>query len=271
LERALLKQGVNQKINSESWAGKSTREMAEKRRTLRKNLGLSGILLLVVAASTVISFLFFGHPALISSIGGIVLFVLLVRQIDGTIIPVMDELQICEASAVQGAMAEEKIGVLLERLIGEGVVFQDVNKGAGNIDHLAFRKDGAIFLIETKSHRGKITGQDGQLRRNGRPLEKNFIAQTHQNIFWVKEFLKARLGFEPEWIHAAIVFSNAYVGEHLEIKGVAVITLNQLSEWIRQQPGNPKLAAKLWPEIENLKHELSSFGPNHLARQTALS
>jgi Nuclease-related domain len=238
--------------------------MAEKRRKLRQDLGLNSIVLLVLIGATFVAYLFLGHPAPIFSIGGLVLFILVVGKIDRTIIPVMDELQLCERNAVKGAKAEEKISGILDKLGDECVMVHDVNKGQGNIDHLAFRKDGAVFLIETKSHRGNIAQQDGELRRNGQPLEKNFIRQTHQNVSWLKEFLKARLGFEPQWIHAAIVFSNAYVEKHLEMKGVAVMNAGFLSEWIRRQPGNPKVAAH-WPEIENLKSELSSSAPNHLA------
>ncbi|HEY5297067.1 MAG TPA: nuclease-related domain-containing protein [Verrucomicrobiae bacterium] len=149
-------------------------------------------------------------------------------------------------------------------------VYHDLKTDCGNIDHLAIRKDGAVFLIETKSHFGKIIKQNGELRRNGKSFEKNFISQTHKNIFWLKDLLKTRLGYEP-WIHAVIVFSNGHVEPHLKIKGVAVINVSFLSEWMRRQPGNAKAAATLWPEVENLKNELSSFAPNRLARQPALN
>jgi hypothetical protein len=268
LERTLLKRGVN--MNSGGCAGESTRQFAEKRRKLRKNLGLSAAGFVVLICGCFLGYLYFGHPALISIICGLVLFVLIVIKIDRTIIPVMDELMLCEGNAIRGAKGEEKIGVILDRLMDECVVIHDVNKGQGNIDHLAFRKDGAVFLIETKAHQGKIAQHDGELRRNGRPLEKNFIAQAHGNVYWLKKFLKARLGFEPQWIHAVIVFSNAYVEKHLEIKGVAIMNATFLSDWIKRQPGNPKIAATLWPEIENLKSELSSPAPNHLAPQAAL-
>ncbi len=60
-----------------------------------------------------------------------------------------------------------------------------------------FRRDGAVFLIETQSHSGWITRHDRQLRRNGQPLERDFIQQTHNNLSWLKKFLKTRAGFEP--------------------------------------------------------------------------
>jgi hypothetical protein len=262
---------VNQKTNSENRAGWNTREMAEKRRKLRRNLGLSACVLIISATYFFVHYLLFGHPALLFIGCGTVLFLLFIFTMDRTITPVLDELFSWEWLATKGAKAEEKIGDVLSGLPGECVVLHDVNKEYGNIDHLAFRKDGAIFLIETKSHHGNIAQQNGELCRNGRQLEKNFIGQTHRNVYWLKEFLKTRLGFEPQWVHAVIVFSNAYVEKHLEIKGVAVINVSFLSEWIRRQPGNAKVAATLWPEVENLKNELSSFAPNRLARQPALN
>jgi Nuclease-related domain len=263
LERTLLKRGVN--INSGGYAGESTHQFAEKRRKLRKNLGWSAAGLIFLIGFGFVGYLYFGHPTLIFSLGGLGLLFLLVVKMDRTIVPIMDELTLCERNAVRGAKAEEKIGNLLDSLSSECIVLHDVSKGQGNIDHLVFRKDGAVFLIETKSHHGKIAQHDGELRRNGRPLEKNFIAQAHGNVFWLKDFLRTRLGSKPQWVHAVIVFSNACVEKHLEIKGVAVMDASFLSEWIRRQPGDPKMAATLWPEIENLKNDLSSSAPNHLA------
>jgi Nuclease-related domain len=268
LECTLLKRGVN--INSGSCAGKSTHGIAKKRGKLRKDLGLTTGALIFFIGFGFIAYLYLGHPTLIFSLVALVLFFLFIVKMDRTIVPIMDELMLCEGNAVQGAKAEEKIGHLLDSLGSECVVVHDVNKGKGNIDHLVFRKDGAMFLVETKSHYGKIAQHDGELCRNGRPLGKNFIAQTYQNIFWLKEFLQARLGFEP-WIHAVIVFSNGHVEKYLKIKGVAVINASFLSEWVRRQPGNSKVAAALWPEIENLKSELLSFAPNRLAPQASLS
>ena len=37
--------------------------------------------------------------------------------------------------------------------------------------------NGAVFMIETKSHRGKVTVQENVLLVNGRAPEKDFIAR----------------------------------------------------------------------------------------------
>ena len=244
--------------------------MAGRRRNLRKDLGLSTAAFVFLVGSGFVGYLFFGHPTFIISLVGLILFFLFIVKMDRTIVPVMDELMLCEGNAARGANAEEKIGALLDQLSPDYLVWHGVKTDGGDIDHLAFRKDGAVFLIETKSHHGKITQQDGQLRRDGQPLEKNFIGQAHRNVYWLKEFLKARSGFEPKWIHAAIVFSNAYVEKHLEIKGVAVMNARFLSEWIRRQSGDPQAGAMFWPEIKKLKVELPSPAPNHLAPLPAL-
>ena len=245
--------------------------MAGRRRNLRKNLVLSALVLLVLVSCGLLSYLHFGHPDFILTIGGLVLFVIFARKIDQNIVPVMEELHSDERKAIRGANAEEKIGALLDQFSPDYLVWHDVKTDGSNIDHLAFRKDGAVFLIETKSHHGKITQQDGQLHHNGQPLEKNFIGQMHRNVSWLKEFLKAHPEVEPAWIHAVIVLSNAHVEKNLQIEGVTVINASQLSDWMRSRSGDPQARATLWPEIKKLKIELSSSVPNHLAPSPALS
>jgi len=135
-------------------------------------------------------------------------------------------------------------------------VLHDVPKEFGNIDHLVFRADGAIFVIETKSHHGKVTVQNGELRRDDRPFEKNFVKQTLDNTSWVKAFIAGRFGFEPSWIHAAIVFTNAHVPSHCRLVNVAVIRPSYLERWMAKQPGNAQAAQKLWPQMDKVEAQL---------------
>jgi hypothetical protein len=140
---------VKSKINSENWAGKSTREIAEKRRQLRKKLGLSAAVLVILVSCAFLYYLQSGHPALIVTACGFGLFLLFVRNIDRTVIPVMDELHSWEKLAVNGAKAEEKLGTLLDQFSSDYIVLHDVKTDCGNIDHLAFRIEN--FKIELLS------------------------------------------------------------------------------------------------------------------------
>ena len=105
----------------------------------------------------------------------------------------------------------------------------------GNIDHLVFRNDGAVFLLETKSHRGRIEARNGQLLRDGKPFEKDFILQVQRNVAHVREDLRARYGLTP-WIHTALVFTNAYVQAHCKVGHVDVINIRYLERWMAKAP-----------------------------------
>ena len=125
------------------------------------------------------------------------------------------------------------------------VVLHDVESQFGNIDHLVFRNDGAVFLVETKSHKGTVD--------ETRAL--TFIPQTHRKVFWLRDRLKARLGFQA-WIEAAIVFPNAHVTVRRKLRGVDVVSAHYLERWMAKASGQPRAARTLWPEVEALKIEL---------------
>jgi len=59
-------------------------------------------------------------------------------------------------------LAEDRVsGKLLELLLDGYVILNDIKYRYGNIDHVAIRPDGVLFLIETKSHRVR----QGQVRQ----------------------------------------------------------------------------------------------------------
>jgi hypothetical protein len=171
------------------------------------------------------------------------------------LIPLLDQLSGAEQRANRGAEAEEKIGALLNALPGRYIVLHDVTARYGNIDHLVFRDDGAVFLLETKSHHGTVTAHGDDLRRNGWRFEKNFIKQTHRNLFWLRDFLRVRLGVEPH-IHAAIVFPNANVAVHKPIQGIHVLRGDAIRSWISSTPNSDDLAPNLWPNVQAMKQQL---------------
>ncbi len=223
----------------------------------------------MVVGAALVTYLWGYRPSVFQSSGLLLFIILFVITIDRIVIPKMDNLFQREGHARRGAKAEEKVGALLDGLAKNYAVRHDVNTGWGNIDHLVFRRDGAVFLIETKSHSGRITKQDGQLRRNGQLLEKDFINQTLNNVSRLKKFLKARAGFEP-WIHAAIVFTDAHVEKHLALNHVDVFNASFLTRWLERAHGDARAAVILWPQVGNLKNELATSDSIHLACQPLL-
>jgi hypothetical protein len=262
---------MQQQDVSANAAGKRISELGERSHTRRKIIGLLAIgLIFIVSALSVLYFL--GNRASIFQTGGLLLLCvsfLIMRTAERIAGPEMDRLFRREKHARRGAAAEEKIGALLDGLAENYAVRHGVNTDRGPIDHLVFRRDGAVFLIETKSHSGWITRHDRQLLRNGQPLEKDFLQQTLEHISWLKKFLKARAGFEP-WIHAAIVFTDAHVEKHLNLNNIDVFNASHLARWLERARGNPRASVFLWPQVESLKNELAAPDSIHLACQPLL-
>jgi len=227
--------------------GKSTRAMANRRRQVRILLALTGI-------AVIVSLFFVNLTARNALISLGVLVVVVV--IDHAVIPDLDFLKNREGDATRGAKAEEAIGAILNRLpIESHIVLHDIAADYGNIDHLVFRRDGAVFLIETKAHGGEVTERHGELRLNGHAFEKDVLKQTHGNVYWLRDFLKAKCGIEV-WINAAIVFPNAYVSVRRTIRGVDIVNAKYLGRWMSKVRGNPQIARALWPQVQELKAAL---------------
>jgi len=160
--------------------------------------------------------------------------------------------------AERGAFAEELVTDLLQALGPNHLVFSDISCGHGNIDHFVLRSDGALFLIETKSHGGEVRKVNGQLRMNGRPLEQDFVSQALNGTFWMRDQIKSLIGFKP-WIHTAVVCTNAYVESHLEFRQVRIFNAKHLLLWMERNPPDRNVAEKLWPRRNELRQRLSGI------------
>jgi hypothetical protein len=226
-------------------AGASTREMARERYRLRLGLSVGSL-----ACLACIQCLLWSHrkTTLLPCI-------VVAAAINKFVIPCLDWLKKRQGHASRGAQAEENVGAILDRLPENCRVLHDVNTGRGNIDHVVFRQDGTIFLIETKSHRGTVSEECGELRRNGAPFEKDLLKQTHGNVYWLRDLLTPHLGIQP-WINAAIVFPNAFVTNRRTLRGVDVMNAGYLERWMARAKGNPQVAKELWPQIGQITQEL---------------
>lgn len=149
-----------------------------------------------------------------------------------------------------GQRAEREVGELLTQLLLDGcLVLNDVPFPYGNLDHVVIRlrprmphgyagqvrPDITVFLIETKSHRGKVTWNGKQLLINGRPFSRNPICQINRSIRWVRRMAKQLCGVNP-WIVAVLVFPNADVLIRRSVKRVNVMGADNLLEFIRSYP-----------------------------------
>jgi len=189
-------------------------------------------------------------------------------SVDRGIIPLMDWFRKREGDAIRGAEAEESVGTILDRLADNHVVLHDVECAYGNIDHLILRKDGAVFVIETKSTGGQVSEQNGQLLINGKPPQKDFIRQTRRNAVWVSDVLQTQLGIVP-WVNGAVVFARAYVSVRGDVGTIAVINASYLERWMAKAPAQREVgrrAAAEWEKIRSAFEARSLSAPQATTR-----
>lgn len=149
-----------------------------------------------------------------------------------------------EISEHRWAAAEREVGELLTQLLVEGcLVLNDVPFPYGNLDHIVVRPDRTIFLIETKSHCGRVTWNGKHLLVNSRPLARNPLCQVNRSIRWVRRMAKQLFEVNP-WIVAVLVFPNADVSIRCSVKRANVMGADNLLEFIRAYPQKPVRKAR---------------------------
>jgi hypothetical protein len=233
--------------NPNKKAGDSTRKMADKRR----KLSISFIFIALCIA--VILFLISTNQNLLIAIGpgGILIMLILLRVAPDFLIRESKKVEKLERRAIRGAVAEEKIGVLLEELGPDFMVIHDVNSRFGNIDHVVLGKDCGLILIETKAHGGTVTFQENTLLVNGKLPEKDFIQQTNNNTYWMRDQVSNLVGFNP-WITSVIVFTNAFVKAYKPIKGVSVVNKKFLRAFIANKCKPSPQNLQIWDKREEI-------------------
>jgi hypothetical protein len=131
----------------------------------------------------------------------------------------------------QGAKAEELVGEILKNLPQEYDVMHDIQLGYGNIDHFVLSKNGCMYMIETKSHRGKVTIEGDQIRINNKRTEKDFIKQTLRNTYDIRDEIMSILGISL-YVTPVLVFTNAYFSPIPKTKGVFILNKTTLLKFI---------------------------------------
>lgn len=110
-----------------------------------------------------------------------------------------------------GKAGEEAVAAILARLSGKGFyLFNNLKAGSvGDIDHLLVGPTG-VFVIETKSHRGRVTRDEktGELLRNGAPFERDPMRQSALQGSVVSERI---FGARSAPLYRFVCFSRAEV------------------------------------------------------------
>lgn len=109
--------------------------------------------------------------------------------------------------------------------------------------------------METKAHGGRVSVTNGQLLVNGHDPEKDFIAQTLNNTYWLREKIGSLINSQV-WIVPVIVFTNAFVEGAVPIKGIRVINKKFLLKTLQRSSTRPQNSA-IWENREKIRNRLA--------------
>jgi hypothetical protein len=231
-------------------AGKSTWEMANRR---RRNSVTAGLIVITIAV--VLGFFAINSNSLGLGGGAFIALLIAIRLLGYWFERYDRRSRKMEKRAIRGAEAEENIGYLLDDLGEDYCVLNDVESPYGNIDHIVIGKNNGIFLIETKSHHGKVEIFGNELLVNGKPPEKNFIGQTLKNTYWLKERVGDIIGSQP-WITPILVFANAFVPYSYPIKNIHVINKRYLVNTVTKIGKLDATNIRIWEQKEKISNGL---------------
>ncbi len=234
-----------------SSAPSGSRSADEQRIKSRKFIGLAATCLILITCLAYVSHLFSGQGVSLYSFSGLILFLLFIIVVDRILAPQIGGLPAPELASEPTGERLGQIRMLLDGLPAGHVVVHDVPTLQGTIDHLVFRKDGAVFLIEVRPDAGKLLGP-------------GFAGLMDEKTSWLRNQLKTRLGCEPI-IHAVIVPAEAGFNNHFKVHCGHVVSKDSLLHWMQQSPGDPHLAAIPWSQVGQLKSDLARPASIHLA------
>jgi hypothetical protein len=230
-------------MNESHNAGKSTRAMAARRRKTAIAIVICALAIMVITTLLLESKVLVG-------IGGATLGLLLLTRIVSDIADrEMGRHLKAERRALRGAKAEEDVAAILSGLGQDFYPIHDVESPYGNIDHIVIARTGAVCLLETKAHRGRVELKGGSLLISGRNPEKDFILQALRNTAWLGELLSGLVGSKV-WITPIIVFSNAFVPRLQAPKGVKIMNKKYLASELRTICSRSSVGDRPW-ELRN--------------------
>ena len=124
--------------------------------------------------------------------------------------------------AERGADAEVVVAQLLRGLPKEYHVFHDLVFEGFNIDHVVIGPTG-VFIVETKSHRRKVSAKGEALLLNGRAFEKPILNQAWSEAFTLRDRLP-QINRKPCSVQPILCFPNAFIEVQGPVKGVIVVS-----------------------------------------------
>ena len=241
-------------IPQSTGAGTSTREMAKTRRKSAVWMAVIGFIVFVlIGLYTLAKYRTWAGGGVIVLILVLFGYPVLTRLFTSIVDKKLKE----EKRAVRGARSEEKIGEILAGLPEGFLVLHDIESPYGNIDHIVISKSNGFFLIETKSHGGKVTVDGDALLVNNKSPEKDFIVQTLNNSYWLKKEISDLIGPTP-WITPILVFTNAFVVSPKPIKNVRVMNKKYLISTLSKPGSRNSSNDQIWEQRGKIAQKLSA-------------
>lgn len=134
-------------------------------------------------------------------------------------------------SFFKGARGEERVAARLATLPGGYHVFHDFVAGGHHVDHVVAGPSG-VFAVETKSWRGQVTVEDGELIVNGHLPDRAPLAQAQREASAVKAALR-RAGWDGDVIPVLCFASGTFADGRRQLGAVTVLNADGLVEWMR--------------------------------------
>ena len=227
-------------------AGQWARRIAEHTRSKRKVVAYGGAIAILLCLPFILMCVGLGIIGLgVVGIVGIVVLIVVINAISSTVESRAKAYRGKEQRAERGARAEEAVEEVLRQLKGPYDVFNDVDTGYGDIDHILLSRGHGVFVLETKSHSGKVTVHNEILLIDEKQPEKDFIDQAFRNTMWLKRRIKETTGLDP-WVQPIIVFTHAFVQEWRPVRSILVRNKKYLVSTIEKTRANQTTTARLW-------------------------
>ena len=182
---------------------------------------------------------------------GILILLILLKILSRVFLKQVDKKGKEVTRARKGAEAEKRIDDIFSNETEQYFTINDVVSNYGNIDHVIIKKDAGVFLIETKSHYGKISFSNNSILINNHPTEKDFITQTITNAYWLRNTINPIVK-RNVWIFPVIVFTNAFVPFTPPIKGIHIVNVKYLISTLEKVSNGNPINQSLWEQRETI-------------------
>lgn len=203
--------------------------MAHNERQIIKNIVRAG----VVAAVIVVSLALPMYKALGGSGAALAIHAVFVGVLLRLLWKIIKDTQV----RIQGAGGELGVRMTLRGLDDRFRVLGSVVIGnKGDMDFVVVGPTG-VWVIEVKSHKGRIRIENNQLLRDNKPFDKNFLRQVWGATYALKDELKKRVHMNLQ-IQPVVVFSSPYAKLGIELnkaEDAYVIGIDQLIRLVERQ------------------------------------